>query len=340
MIVIAAASTAVLAVAAAIYIQVTPQLRLDGAEPDLVATGDEGSRAGPRLQVLTNGYLSFVSSDHSGGQRTITPLACDRAYAAADTVVCLRPVDASTGTQLVVLDPQLRERQTVALSGFPNRTRVSPSGRMVAWTLLVEGHSHAGSGFSTSTGILDTHTGTLVPSLDAFSVVRDGQPYHPAEANFSSVTFADDNRFFASMSTGGLRYLVEGDIAAMRVRTVTLDVERPSLSPDGTRIAFTHTDGGADGVDHDHYSHNGHGESEITRQLSILDLNTLRITHLGETRSVDDQAVWLDDATVAYSLQRPDGTNDVWAVPADGTGSPRVLVPEANSPAPPQSVGS
>jgi len=67
-----------------------------------------------------------------------------------------------------------------------------------------------------------------------------------------------------------------------------------------------------------------------------LDLDTLRITHLAETRSVDDQAIWLDGATVAYSLQRPDGTNDVWAVPADGTGTPRVLVQAANSPAPSQ----
>jgi Tol biopolymer transport system component len=162
-------------------------------------------------------------------------------------------------------------------------------------------------------------------------MVKDGQPYQATSRTFSSVTFADDNRFYAAMSTGDLRYLIEGDIAAKRVLTVTEDVEGPSLSPDGTRIAFTHINGGADDIDHDH---GGHGESEPIWQLSILDLGTLRITHLGETRSVDDQAVWLDDATVAYSLQRPDGTNDIWAVPADGTGSPRMIVPGANSPAP------
>ena len=58
------------------------------------------------------------------------------------------------------------------------------------------------------------------------------------------------------------------------------------------------------------------------------------ITPLAETRTVDDQPAWLDDSTVAYGIQRSDGVNDVWAVPADGTGTPEVVVPEASSPAP------
>ena len=40
------------------------------------------------------------------------------------------------------------------------------------------------------------------------------------------------------MSTAGHRYLVAGDFAAHTVRTLRENVECPSLSPDGTRVAF------------------------------------------------------------------------------------------------------
>jgi hypothetical protein len=57
---------------------------------------------------------------------------------------------------------------------------------------------------------------------------------------------------------------------------------------------------------------------------------------LAETRSVDDQVEWLDDSRLLYALSRPGSeatTSDVWVVPADGTGSAQVLIPEASSPA-------
>ena len=326
--VIAVVGSALLIAAAIDYTRIAAQRR------PVASANDEDLGTGPKIQVLTNGILSMVSRDHPGGPRTITSQACDRAYAAAGTVVCLRPVDAFTGTRLVVLDAQLHEQRSIPLTGFPNRARVSPSGRMVAWTLFIDGHSYAGGSFSTSTGILDTRTGTVISSLEEFAVLKDGRRYRAADLNFWGVTFADDNRFYASMSTGGHRYLVEGDIAARQVRTLAQDVECPSLSPDGTRIAFKHTIRGANQATGAQNGHGGHDGPGITWRLSILTLATQNVTHLAETRSVDDQATWLDDNTVAYSLQRPDGTNDVWAVPADGTGVPRLLIPEANSPAP------
>ncbi len=129
-----------------------------------------------------------------------------------------------------MLGSGLKELRTVPLTGFPNRTRVSASGRMVAWTLFVDGHSYAANGFSTSTGILDTTTGTLVTSLEEFAV--EGRPQLPADANFWGVTFAaDDNRFYATMSTEGHRYLIEGDFAARRVRHADRQRRMPVAVP-------------------------------------------------------------------------------------------------------------
>ncbi|RSM98795.1 hypothetical protein DMB42_43520 [Nonomuraea sp. WAC 01424] len=286
--------------------------------------------AGPALMVLTNGRLSTVSAADPGGPRQVTDTACDRVYAAAGTVACLRPVGALSATGLVVMDDRLRTRRTVPLTGFPNRLRVSAGGRMVAWTMFVDGHSYATTGFSTRAGMLDTRTGEVVDTLEDFAVVRDGRPYRGADVNFWGITFAaDERRFYATMSTGGHRYLVEGDAGARTVRTVRDNVECPSLSPDGTRIAYKSA------VD---------GDPAKGWRLSVLDLASGRVTPLAERRSVDDQAVWLDELTVAYALQTPDGTNDTWSVPADGGGAPRLLVPGANSPAPfpgiPQAVRS
>ncbi|WP_345697094.1 hypothetical protein [Kitasatospora terrestris] len=67
--------------------------------------------------------------------------------------------------------------------------------------------------------------------------------------------------------------------------------------------------------------------------MSVLDLASMRVTNSAERRSVDDQTAWLDGGTLGCALQRSDGVNDIWAVPADGGGEPRLLVPGANSPA-------
>lgn len=310
--VVASAAAVLLAGAATGYI-------LHARQPSPKAANAAAQAIEPGLQVLSNGVLSTVSLADPQGSRTVTTLQCDRAHAAASTVACLVPVDAFAGTRLQILDRQLRARREIPLTGFPNRLRVSASGRMVAWTLFVDGHSYATTGFSTSAGILDTTTGTLVPSLEDFSSTVDGRPYRAVDANFWGVTFAaDDNRFYATMSTGGQRYLIEGDFAARSVRTLARNVECPSLSPDGTRIAFKAA---------------VEGDPRKGWRLSVLDLATMAVTPSAETRSVDDQPLWTDSKTIAYALQRSDGVNDIWAVDASGGGQPRLLVAQANSPA-------
>jgi Tol biopolymer transport system component len=119
------------------------------------------------------------------------------------------------------------------------------------------------------------------------------------------------------MSTAGHRYLVAGDVAAATVRTLADNVECPSLSPDGTRIAFKEAIG---------------GNPLKGWRLSVLDLATRARRPLAETRSVDDQAAWFDNHTVMYALRRTTKASDVWSVPADGTGHAALLIADAESP--------
>ena len=271
------------------------------------------------LALSSHGFLTSLNTGATDSSRTETTVRCDRSHAAAGTVACLRPNATFTAYQLVVLDRELREQRTLPLPGLPNRLRVSASGRMIAWTMFIDGETYAGSAFSTRAGVLDLTTAAVTESLEDFAITLDGQPYRAADVNFWGITFgADDNRFYATMATAGKRYLVEGDYAARTVRTLKQNVECPGLSPDGTRVAFKQA------INADPYQ---------GWRLSVLDLATLRVTELAETRNVDDQAVWLDNDTVGYSLQRPDGTNDTWVVPADGTGTPSLLAPDTGSPA-------
>ncbi|MER5865163.1 hypothetical protein [Kitasatospora sp. NPDC002040] len=262
--------------------------------------------------LLRDTRTGRLAVQDSGGERAGSALGCARLYAAAGTGVCLREGLASA--QLVLLGSDLTERRSIPLNGVPSRARVSGSGRMVSWTVFVTGDSYNGGRFSTRSGILDTRTGTLAGNLENFTV--DGRPPDP-DANVWGVTFAvDDNRFYATLSTGGHRSLVRGDFAARDLHPLKDNVECPSLSPDGTRIAYKKAlpNGGW--------------------RLTVLNLADLAETPLAETRSVDDQAAWLDDRTVAYGLPHSGTGADVWAVPADGTGTPRLLAADADSPAP------
>jgi hypothetical protein len=297
-------------------------LRFANASSPSDAAQEVSLTAGPRFLARSTADGSkgrIISVSRVDGSRTVSGLACDRLYAAGGVGACLRPDGPLATYQVVVLDSALREKQSLPLVGVPSRVRVSPSGRMVTWTVFVTGDSYNGGRFSTRAGILDLRTGALEGTLEDFSVFVDGAGYSAADLNFWGVTFTpDDNRFYATMSTNGHRYLVLGDFAARTVRTIHEGVECPSLSPDGARLAFKSA------VD---------GDPAKGWRLSTLELATGKVTPLAETRSVDDQPAWLDAGTIGYGLPRGGGHSDVWAVPADGSGQPRLLIADAESPA-------
>lgn len=278
------------------------------------STGGEGAE----------GKVALVAASAPGGPRTPTALACDRVYAAGGQGICL-----VRGSGLVarhtgfLFGPDLRPRHRFDLPGVPSRARVSPDGRYAAYTVFVTGHSYAGGDFSTQTAILETATGRRLGQLEEWAVTRDGRRFKEVDFNFWGVTFArDSNRFYATVASGGRTYLVEGDVARRTARVLRENVECPSLSPDNARIAYK--------------KEVGEGDRTVWR-FTVLDLRTLEETPLtGETRSVDDQAEWLDDDRIAYGVPQdaPFGVvaADVWELPADGTGTPRLLIPSADSP--------
>jgi hypothetical protein len=289
------------------------------------------------LVLGKSNLLLFVSSTPGPGygrlaavplnDPTATPqqsgVACLRVYAAAGRVLCLRTTTSLIGGQnsAVILDDQLHELRSIPVAGLPSRARISADGRIASWTVFVSGDSYISKTFSTRTSILDLSTGQLIGSLETFAITKSGKPYRSVDVNFWGVTVAaDDNTFYATMATKGRTYLVKGDLKAQTVRTLRTNVECPSLSPDGTRIVFKERVPGADG--------------RQPWRLHVLDLATMKDLPLAETRSVDDQAVWMDNDTVAYALPEA-GTSiyDVWVTPSDGSGAPRLMLARASSPA-------
>ncbi|MDX6314041.1 MAG: hypothetical protein QOF44_3505 [Streptomyces sp.] len=265
--------------------------------------------------------LATVPATTPGGRRTASGVKCLRFSTAGGTGICLQAVRGAVQDtyRAVVLDARLHELRHYALAGIPTRARVSPDGRMVAWTVFVSGDSYAGTNFSTRTSILDTRTWRLQPNLESFRILKQGRTHHASDTNFWGVTFADDTHFYATLATGGSTYLVRGDTATHTARTLRSNVECPSLSPAGDRLVFKKRVQGR--------------SPDAPWRLYVLDLHTMRETPLAETRSVDDQVVWQPDGrTVVYALPGDYGA-DLWTVPADGTGTARRLMTAALAPA-------
>jgi len=269
-----------------------------------------------------DGALAVLADPGAGAEAaTAIALRCERVAAAAGRGVCLVAQRGFfTSYRAELFDRRFQPGAQLPLAGAPSRVQVSPDGRRAGTTVFVSGHSYAMGGFSTRTSIIDLEAGEwLVEDLETFTVRRDGRTIQAPDFNFWGVTFARDGEtFYATLGTGEETLLVRGDLAARAFEVVADQVECPSLSPDETRVAYKHRERGRAGA--------------VRWRLWVLELASGARHPLAETRNVDDQAQWLDDAHVLYGLPGEDGrSHDAWVVPADGSGAPRLLLRGAYS---------
>lgn len=258
------------------------------------------------------------------GRMALAPLAAGRPGAPSPVGPSCRRVAYGGGRGLCldilgpkmrvsVLDSRFRAADTIDLAGIPSRARVSPDGRWGGVTAFVVGHSYTSPGsFSTETSILDLRAGRVAANMeDDITVMHEGEVLDARSRNFWGLTFAaDGDTFYATVAVAPRTWLIEGSIRARTARTIHENVECPSLSPDGTRIAYK----------------KAIAQNPARWRFHVLDLASGRTTPLPEPRSIDDQLAWLDDERLLYG----DG-NDTWVVAADGTRPPERWLPAADS---------
>lgn len=267
------------------------------------------------------GRLAAVPVSDPGGARAVLTPTCERSYAVRGAGVCVfakRGVVQSYG--VATLDENLTEVSRTELSGLPSRARMSPDGSLVATTTFITGHSYASSSFSTETII--RRSGRSLGNIETWATTVDGRALQAVDRNYWGVTFgADNDTFYATVASGGKTWLVKGSVEDRTMTSVGSDAECPSLSPDGSKVAYKKRIG---------------NKTAGVWRLAVRDLASGRETLSSETRSVDDQVEWLDESHILYALPRSGSeatTSDVWVAPADGAAAPTVLVPQASSPA-------
>lgn len=261
------------------------------------------------------GHVAAVPLAAPQDTRAAALARCDRLYTGGERTIC---VSSDFGFGGKILGPDMQELFSFPLGGMPSRARVSPDGRYAATTSFVSGHSYAEASFSTETLLIDVASQQVLANLEAFTVLRDGQPFRSEDFNFWGVTFTkDSSHFYATLASKGTTYLVRGDIAARTVEVLRTNVECPSISPDNTRLVFK--------------KQVQQAGSPVWR-LHVLDLATMAETPLAEARSIDDQVEWLDDGRILYEVRGPDTTGDLWVVPADGSGAAQLFLARATSP--------
>lgn len=266
------------------------------------------------------GHVASVPLDDPSGPRSVSSQICDRVYATPKLTMCLK-TDAGVITTWTAAQTGATGKleQTWSLPGVPSRTRISANSKLVAETSFITGESYATVGFSTET-IIATAAGKSYGSLEQFKLLVNGERVNAADRNVWGVTFTDNDRYFyATAASAGSTWLVRGDLVTKTLTSVHKTAECPSLSPDGTRVA---------------YKKNTGTFSQPDWHIAVLDLKTKVETLMPEKRSVDDQVEWLDDSTLLYGLPRAGvvGDSDVWSIAVDGSADPVVFIPHAWSP--------
>lgn len=282
---------------------------------------------GPRI-VFRNtaigpayGRVAMVSLADPSGPRALTRTSCDRVFVARARTLCLAsdPGVVTTYTATTFVDAA-GPTQDLPLTGIPSRARLSDDAKLAATTSFVSGDSYAAANFSTRTVVSEIGTDRSL-DLETFRLIHEGKVIKPADRNYWGVTFGgDDDAFYVTVKFGSKTWLASGRFSTRTVQTIRSDAECPSLSPDGTKVAYKKL------------GTRGPGDW----RLAVLDLATSKEVSLTEGHSVDDQVEWLDNDRILYGLPG-EGSHaaetNVWVVPADGTGAPRMLIAKAWSPA-------
>jgi hypothetical protein len=267
--------------------------------------------------------LTIAALEPPGARPVTVPFACDRVSFAAGQGICLQTDRGLfTSYKAVLFDAAMKPRHSIKLAGSPSRARVSADGRLGAVTVFLTGqaHGYSSSSFSTKTSLIDMASGEELTDLEQFTTWKDGVKIHAADFNFWGVTFAkDSNMFYATLKTNGKTYLVQGDLGLRKLTILHENVECPSLSPNNRLIAYKKRT----------------GPDLAPWSIYVLDLSTMTERAIAaETRSVDDQLEWLDEAHVLYGMRRSSQSalSDVWVAPIDGSGKARVFIAEGDSP--------
>ncbi len=268
------------------------------------------------------GRLAFLDGDAS--RPDFHPeLSCEAVHASGGRGICLS-ADRGVFTTYTAYVFDMSTHEVLgefALAGSPSRTRVSPDGRLAASTVFVTGHGYDSVDFSTQTMLYDLNALEPIADLETFTVFHEGETISRPDFNFWGVTFSPDgNEFYATLSSAGQHHLVRGDVLSRTATVIKDQVECPSVSPDGKRVA---------------YKRRKTVEGRVEWNLRVLRLDDGTDVPLVDQRNIDDQLEWLDNDHVLYSVpdESSPAVTNVWTSRADGTGKTEPFIDEAYSPA-------
>ncbi|MGP5220752.1 hypothetical protein [Arthrobacter rhombi] len=155
--------------------------------------------------------------------------------------------------------------------------------------------------------------------MEDFTILIDGNQLTAVDRNVWGVTFAGDDKFFATVGSGDNTWLVSGSLEQRTMTSVVENAECPSISPDGKQAAFKKRRTGAGPVHWD---------------IAVLELDSKKETVIRLRNGFDDQLEWLDNSTLLYGAPRDGaiGDSDIFSLEVAPNARPELFIEHAWSP--------